>query len=568
MSSKKKSTTTYDRTTTSAPPSWTMPGISDVSKRVTDALDTLPGERYTGDFVARPDQGMIDQIGNIWGATGDNAAKYADIIRNDAMGLGGPIDFGNRESFGGDLGLPTRPDLDARTPNIAPANPFTSFDVQSRPDLWSKAPVIGNAPAFKSAEIMDIPDIQSYLSTADKPQFVRFDPREFTPDDGGARLQAAMEAAQQPVFRQLTQQVLPSLRSSAIDAGAYTGGRAMNIEPGRALAEAATRANEITQGLAYEGYQSQEERDLKAWQADQALRGEMAGMENEFNTNIFDAILGQRAQGLNAAMTGYGIRQGALSGAAEMENRFNESTYGTRTNAEADLFRTLAGAEMEGYGTEMGALADRARMANEYAMGNREMDIGSAMDIFKTLTNADVSMYGTDVGAAVDRGRLMNEAYGLETERGLGTNEAARLDAGARSGLFNDSLGIQASQGDLLRQFLELQTGADQTGISNDLARDQYNLEYPFRGLDIATNLLTQLSGGWGTQHLDGTDSTVEKTGGLGEIVKGVAGLGMAGASLFGGGGPLGSALGAAKPASSLFNFSRNFNLDNAMAGV
>ena len=83
------------------------------------------------------------------------------------------------------------------------------------------------------------------------------------------------------------------------------------------------------------------------------------------------------------------------------------------------------------------------------------------------------------------------------------------------------------------------------------MALDQYNLEYPFRGLDIATGLLSQLSGNWGTTTKDYNEKTTQtQNGGLGEVLKGVAGLAgiAAGAGAFG---PLGAAASAANKAGS-----------------
>jgi hypothetical protein len=72
MGSKKKTTTTSSQTNTAAPPSWTMPGIQAAAGAVTDALgqvQALPA--YTGPFVARPDQGLVDAaVGGYTGAAG------------------------------------------------------------------------------------------------------------------------------------------------------------------------------------------------------------------------------------------------------------------------------------------------------------------------------------------------------------------------------------------------------------------------------------------------------------------------------------------------------------------
>lgn len=240
--------------------------------------------------------------------------------------------------------------------------------------------------------------------------------------NGEGRLNSALTAAIQPVMRQLQEQILPGIRSSAIDSGAYSGDRAMAVMPGQAITDAMGRANEVSQGLAYEGYQQDQNRDLSAWEA-----------------------------------------------------------------------------------------FEQARQASA---------------------------------------ATQNTAYGLATDR-------AQTTANTSADLMRQGLQFDTAQGDLLTQAMANQLGYDQSGLDNAMARDQYDTQAPFRGLDIASNLLAQLSGNWGTQTADmtGYSKTTEKTGGLGSIVQGIAGLasGAAGLGLFG---PIGTAAGALKaavPAANIF---------------
>lgn len=135
-------------------------------------------------------------------------------------------------------------------------------------------------------------------------------------------------------------------------------------------------------------------------------------------------------------------------------------------------------------------------------------------------------------------------AYGLNTQR-----------LGLAPEMTDSVMRYAASQGDLIQQALGLQTAGDQASIDNALARDQYNLEAPFRGLDIAGNLLTQFSGNYGTMTGSSNSTTTEKSGGLGNILQGVLGAASLAAGL-GAFGPLGAAASAASkftPAASVF---------------
>lgn len=128
--------------------------------------------------------------------------------------------------------------------------------------------------------------------------------------------------------------------------------------------------------------------------------------------------------------------------------------------------------------------------------------------------------------------------------------QAYGIDQGNMPALMDTVMRMSASEGDLLAQAMGIKQAAGQNFIDNNLARDNYDLAQPFRGLDIATALLSQLSGNYGTQTGQSQSKTVEKTGGLGSVVQGLAGIagmvagGMSG--LGGVGGLLGSAASAA----------------------
>jgi len=116
-------------------------------------------------------------------------------------------------------------------------------------------------------------------------------------------------------------------------------------------------------------------------------------------------------------------------------------------------------------------------------------------------------------------------AYGAETQRGLGQQDVNATMLGTTSDYISNILRNSASVGDLLNMSAQLGVTNEQASINDLLAQDKYASYAPFLGLDQATQLLTQLSGGYGTQDMTGTTITKEKTGGIGEWVKGAVGV-------------------------------------------
>jgi hypothetical protein len=264
-----KTTVETDSTRTAAPPSWTMPGISNAADKVTSALNQLPGVKYTGDFVAAPNQGLVDQAQGAYGT----AASHS-------------TDLGN------------------------------------------------------------------YVE-----QQIKQDPS------------AAIAALTHPIMQQLTQQILPGIKSSSLDSGAYSGDRAMSVMPTQAIGQSMESAQ---------------------------------------------------------------------------------------------------------------------RVAEQYG---------------------------------IDRLKMLPDL----------TNNAMQLHTGA---------------GDIYEGMNQLDTATRQSKINNDLAKNQYDWQYPFQGLDIASSLLAQLSGNYGTTTEKGTQTT--STGGAGAIASGILGAASLASSFIPGVGAVaGPALGA-----------------------
>jgi hypothetical protein len=246
-----------------------------------------------------------------------------------------------------------------------------------------------------------------------------FDYKPGTYDVGnGTDLTGKIQASLAPVYQQLTQQLLPSLRSSAMQSGAYSGSRAQEILPAMALQDYGQTAGNIASTIGYQDYNDREQRRLSAYGVDQG-------------------------NALQAAQT---AAQTQLAGFS------------------ADSAR------------QFGMQQDRQNYAN------------SLPDLIDTILRASTGS-----------GDIAAQAAGLEQQQ-------------------------------------------QQAVINNNLARQQYAVQQPFQGLDIATQLLAALSGNYGTTTSSGTQT--QTSGGLGSVVAGGAGLaGLVGGFPVAGGGTFGGQL-------------------------
>jgi hypothetical protein len=226
--------------------------------------------------------------------------------------------------------------------------------------------------------------------------------RQFQGDNGGGRLDAAIRASFNPIVQQLQENILPGIRSSALDSGAYSSDRAMRVLPAEAISDAMESGNRVAAGLAYDGFQQEEGRQL-------------AGL-NSYQDQLL-------------------------------------------------------------------------------------------------------------------------RSYDQDTQRTLGAGELQTRRNSMLPDMYGSAMQMRGGESDLLKMLMEAEMGNRQGGLNNAMARDEYNAQQPFRGLDTAANILTRLSQGYGTTDSNGTSRTVERTGGLGSVVQGALGLASmaAGAGLFGG---------------------------------
>lgn len=339
MGSKTKTTTNSQQQQTVAPPTFTAPGLVDVSNQVTNAAKSLGSlTPYAGEQIALPSRDLVQQQIDNYQATGQNAARLSGFI-NDRLSA-------------------------AADPNFTTSLPGFNYDVGKATDT----------------------------------------------------LTPAIESAIHPVFRQLTENILPSIRSSSLDSGAYSGSRATSVLPTQAIRDSNENAQRIAATLGYEDYQAREARRLAAYQSDQQ-------------------------------------------------------------------------AQLQG--------------------------------------------------------------FGLDTSRQLGAGDLITQRLQQLPGLADAILRLQGSQGDLAGQAAAVDVNARQAEINNALAKDAYATARPFAGLDIASQLLAQLSGNYGTTSGTSSSTSVQKTGGLGSIVQAAAGIGGLIAGVPGLGAAVGGAVGGGTPAAA-----------------
>lgn len=134
------------------------------------------------------------------------------------------------------------------------------------------------------------------------------------------------------------------------------------------------------------------------------------------------------------------------------------------------------------------------------------------------------------------------QGYGLSTERGLGEASALTQRLSIQPELLNTVAGLAGQQAEYQGLGAQADLVNRQMAIDNALKQFQYDMTRPFMGYDVAANILSQMTAGYGTTDSTSKSKTTEKTGGLGNVVAGLGGLaaGIAGipgiGSVFGGG--------------------------------
>lgn len=131
-------------------------------------------------------------------------------------------------------------------------------------------------------------------------------------------LDNVIAASIDPVRRQLMEQILPSMTSSALASGAYSGDRAMSVLPGQALQQFGETAGDIAARLGYEDYQNYENRRLQAYgMQTQAAQGNYALEDARHELDLRQ--LSMLPDYVNAILHTQGAQGDLLSMAAQLE---------------------------------------------------------------------------------------------------------------------------------------------------------------------------------------------------------------------------------------------------------
>ena len=177
----------------------------------------------------------------------------------------------------------------------------------------------------------------------------------------------------------------------------------------------------------------------------------------------------------------------------------------------------------------------------------------------------DTSLAAAEVGGGIafqdflaQQQRLQN-AYGMSTQRGLGEADVLTQRLGMYPELLDAAMRMSTGSADLAAQGASYDTVMRQAEIQNALMRDAYNVQSPFRGLDMAANIFGTFSP-YGTQTMNGTTSynnkstTTQSQPLAGQILQGALGIGSMLAGFPGLGTALGIGAGTAGMANPLMN--------------
>lgn len=187
----------------------------------------------------------------------------------------------------------------------------------------------------------------------------------------------------------------------------------------------------------------------------------------------------------------------------------------------------------------------------------------------------DTSLAAAEVGAGIafqdflaQQQRLQN-AVGLDTTRGLGTADVLTQRLGMYPELLDTAMRMSTGQADLASQAAAYDTAMRQAEINNALARDTYNVQAPFRGLDMGANIMGTFApyashAGTMTGTTNSKTTNTESGGLAGQLLQGALGIGGMIAGMPGGFTGLGTALGiGGQMANPMLNMGAIANMPN-----
>lgn len=146
----------------------------------------------------------------------------------------------------------------------------------------------------------------------------------------------------------------------------------------------------------------------------------------------------------------------------------------------------------------------------------------------------------------VDQQQRQQQAYELATGRGLGAADVMTQRFGMTPDMLDSIMRLSGGAAELQAAGGQADEANRQAVIDNAMKEFEYQMNRPFMGYDVATDLLTRLTAGFGTQagEFSNKSKTVESTGGMGNVLAGALGLAsMIGGFPMAGGGSVGGSL-------------------------
>jgi len=579
-----------NETQSNAPPTWAQPGLEELGGRVTSIIPTVPGQLYQGDFVAQPNGYDLATPGAYAGSANLANSLTPAALQNlfaaggqtgydsyGGAGLGGFQGFQNytptnvsMPGFNGFNGYQT---LGPDTSNYGGFNGYTApgaadlgglaFGGFGGPSLnlnFGGSPGLGSASGASSfggggtqsgaSFDYSTPGGTSFNGMAGPAvgSFADYDASAISP---------VIAAATAPILRQLQESILPSLRSSAVESGAYGSTRMDNVLPSMTMAQVGRNAQELGIQTAYQDFSDMENRKQSAFGlGTQRGLGELAAQNQAYQASTGRGLgLGQLANQAFGLETerGLGVSANEIAAAG-----VNNQAYDAFTNRVLGAGGLELGAFNAGTGrgqTTLDALLrggqqniDAYQAGTTRGLGEQNIGQGysaQGLDAFGRSTERGLGELGIDLG----RLGVQNDQFQSSTSRGMGELDAMLRQAGIGLEGYNaatqrgvNDYNAQTNRFDtipqLLQSIMQMSTGAadltagagasarsnEQMAIENALAQFDYSVRAPFQGLDIAAALLGNLAAPWGTRTTQGTQT--QSSGGLGQVLQAAMGIG------------------------------------------
>lgn len=200
--------------------------------------------------------------------------------------------------------------------------------------------------------------------------------------------------------------------------------------------------------------------------------------------------------------------------------------------ARAGVNQAATGLELEGLGRNLQAhgLNQEGVRINQAAdeLEQQGVTINQAAEgLNQRGVEINQAGHGMDMDANQQFNQNLLDAFGLSTERGGQDANTLTQRLALQPDLLSTIAQMTSAPVDFYQQAANMERDFGQRGIDEALSQHELQLREPFQGLDIATDLISRLAGGYGTQTGNRTSTQVQETGGLAPILSGLMGAGM-----------------------------------------